>query len=337
MGWILPVGHSPPHADPCVSAAQVMAPNCLKLPDLLEMYYLPTMYGLEFALGAVGNFVVILGYVLWLRQWKSINVYLFNLAVSDLVFLCTLPYIAYSYARNQKVTSPYFCLSNRYILHTNLYSSLLFMVLVSMDRYLLLQNPVRNHVMLRCSTAVGLSALTWVLVTVQVAPLAFFTVHDLETQNWSRCRDFGSMKTVPMLLNYSLVLTVTGYLVPLLILGFLSHRIAGILKTQQGMFDRRAMSFHRPLRVVLASVLMFLLLYSPYHVMRNVYIGTWHNTTDCTHSTVKSLYILSRPVAFAHSVINPVFYFFMGDKFRELLISHMWRPLQAQGSCSQSM
>uniref|UniRef100_A0A8C9SI72 Succinate receptor 1 n=1 Tax=Scleropages formosus TaxID=113540 RepID=A0A8C9SI72_SCLFO len=315
------------------------ASNCSEVPVLLEKYYLSTMYGLEFALGVVGNLAVVLSYMLWLRQWKSIHVYLFNLAVSDLVFLCTLPHIIYSYTWNQRETSPYFCLSNRYILHMNLYSSLLFMVLVSMDRYVLLQNPLRNHFLLRCNTAIGLSTLSWLLVTMQVAPLAFFIVQDLQTQNWTHCSDFGSMSGLQTsyYLSYSLILTATGYIMPLLSLGFLSHRIARFLKTQEGIFVQRSVSFHRPLCVVLMSVLMYLLLYSPYHVMRNVYIGSRlfkDSVSPCTHDIIKSLYILSRPVAFSHSVVNPALYFFMGDQFRELLISHIWLPYRTQGTSS---
>ncbi|KPP60664.1 hypothetical protein Z043_121312 [Scleropages formosus] len=138
-------------------------------------------------------------------------------------------------------------------------------------------------------------------------------------------------------LSYSLVLTMTGYIMPLLSLGFLSHRIACFLKTKEGMFDRWSVSFHHPLCVALMSVLMYLLLYSPYHVMHNDYIGSWlfkDSVSPCTHDIMKSLYILSHHVAFAHSIINPALYFFMGDQFRELLISHIWLPYRTQGTYS---
>ncbi|KAG9343482.1 hypothetical protein JZ751_013648 [Albula glossodonta] len=44
------------------------------------------MYSLEFCLGFLGDLPVILGYIFCLKEWKSTDIYLFNLAVSDLLF-----------------------------------------------------------------------------------------------------------------------------------------------------------------------------------------------------------------------------------------------------------
>lgn len=298
--------------------------NCSALSVQLEIYYLSVMYGVEFILGFLGNLIVILGYVLWMRKWRSINVYLFNLAVSDLVFLCTLPYLSYTYAWKQGNILPNICLINRFILHINLYSSILFMAWVSLDRYLLLQNPLRQHILLKFQTAVWVSAISWLLITIQVTPLMIFILADLKLNNWTQCSDFGSLSGHETTghLAYSLFLTLTGFIIPLLAICFFTLGITRLLKTQEGLFSQRSVSFHRPRCVALAAALMFLVLYSPYHLMRNVYISSQLTGLDSsTHSCIKSLYILSRPVAFAHSVINPVFYFLMGDQFKELLLN----------------
>ncbi|KAF5889224.1 succinate receptor 1-like, partial [Clarias magur] len=86
------------------------------------------MYALTFALGIFGNIVVILGYIFCLPVWKSTNVYLFNLSVSDFIFQCTLPQLAYFYAYNLKSMNPVECIIDRTISYTNLYSTILFMM-----------------------------------------------------------------------------------------------------------------------------------------------------------------------------------------------------------------
>ncbi|KAG9338413.1 hypothetical protein JZ751_025817, partial [Albula glossodonta] len=63
--------------------------NCTELASLLQWYYLPTMYSLEFCLGFLGDLPIILGYIFRLKEWKSTDIYLFNPAVLDLLFLCT--------------------------------------------------------------------------------------------------------------------------------------------------------------------------------------------------------------------------------------------------------
>uniref|UniRef100_A0A8C9ZNC0 Succinate receptor 1 n=1 Tax=Sander lucioperca TaxID=283035 RepID=A0A8C9ZNC0_SANLU len=270
--------------------------------------------------GFPGNFVVVLGYIFGLQQWQSCNIYLFSLAVSDLIFLCTLPRLSYNYAYKQPETSPHVCIINRYVLNVNLYSSILFMVLLSMDRFLLIRYPTRNHYLLRPRSALIITGLSWLAVNVEIAPLISLMIDDLRDGNWSRCRDFASLEGNINMLGYSLGLTLTGYLLPVLGLCGFSYQISHLLRVQERAVQNRTTSYKRPLRVVLMAAVIFLVLYTPYHVLRNVRIASnkaWAGI--CTKMYIQGLYTLTRPLAFSHSVINPVFYFLMGDKFRELL------------------
>ncbi|XP_034024842.1 succinate receptor 1-like [Thalassophryne amazonica] len=303
-----------------------MVLNCSNLNNLLERYYLSPFYGLEFCFGFPGNLLVVLGYIFCLRKWQSTNIYLFSLAVSDLIFLSTLPKLSYHYGAGQSETSPYVCIVNRYLLHVNLYSSILFMVWISMDRFLLIRHPTRNHFLLRPQAALIVTGLSWVAINVEVAPLISLMVHDLRTGNRSICQDFTSLTGDISLLGYSLGLTLTGYVMPLLVLCFSSHQIAQILHAQERALEHSTKSYKRPLRVVTAAAAMFLVLYTPYHVMRNVRIASREilvGLESCTMIYIEVVYIVTRPIAFLHSVINPVFYFFMGDKFRELLLAKL--------------
>ena len=315
--------------------------NCTQLDDLLELYYLSPLYALEFCLGFPGNLIVVIGYVVCLQEWQSINIYLFNLAVSDLLFLSTLPRLSCLYANGQKETSPYACIINRYLLHVNLYSSILFMVWVSVDRFLLIRHPTRNHFLLRPKVAMAIAGLSWLAVNIQVAPLIVLMSQDMQRANSSRCTDFASLSGGDTdVLGYSLGLTLTGYVLPLLGLCLSSYHIARLLKIQEGVLQRRTTSFKRPLRVVTAAATMFLVLYSPYHVMRNVRIASrqeWSGMELCTRMYIEGLYILTRPIAFLHSVINPVFYFLMGDQFRELLFAklrELFRKARRRGAAT---
>ncbi|KAM9732813.1 succinate receptor 1-like [Menidia menidia] len=298
---------------------------CTDADKVLERNYLPPCYGIEFCIGFPGNLLVVLGYIFCLQEWQSCNIYLFNLAVSDLVFLCTLPRLSYLYAHDQKEVHPYACVVNRYLLHVNLYSSILFMVWLSMDRFLLIKYPTRNHCLLRPRAALMVSGFSWLAVNGEVAPMVVLMIQDLQSQNGSRCNDFASLKGDVNPFSYSLGLTITGYIIPLLGLCVFSYQIAHLLQVQERAVQHRT-SYKRPLRVVTSAAAMFLVLYTPYHVLRNVRIASqqsWAELSECTKTYIEALYILSRPVAFLHSVINPVFYFLMGDKFRVLLISKL--------------
>ncbi|KAG9338508.1 hypothetical protein JZ751_025743 [Albula glossodonta] len=45
-----------------------LAINCTEPVNLLQWYYLPTMYSLEICLGQLGNLLVILGYIFCLKE-----------------------------------------------------------------------------------------------------------------------------------------------------------------------------------------------------------------------------------------------------------------------------
>lgn len=293
---------------------------------MLEKYFLSSTYGIEFCIGFPGNLLVVLGYIFCLPQWQSYNIYLFNLAVSDLIFLGTLPRLSYLYVNSQSESNPYACIVNRYILHVNLYSSILFMVWLSMDRFLLVKHPTRNHFLLNPRAALIVTGLSWLAVNVEVAPMLALMVQNMHRLNWTRCLDFASLQGDVNTLGYSLGLTLTGYILPLLGLCGFSYQISHLLCVQERVLQHRKTSFKRPLRVVASAAAMFLVLYTPYHIMRNIRIASWQiwpKTMLCTEVYVKSLYILTRPLAFLHSVINPVFYFLMGDKLRDLLLAKL--------------
>uniref|UniRef100_A0A667XXG9 Succinate receptor 1 n=1 Tax=Myripristis murdjan TaxID=586833 RepID=A0A667XXG9_9TELE len=297
------------------------------------------MYGIEFCLGFPGNLLVVLGYVFCLPAWQSINIYLFSLSVSDLIFLCTLPRLSYLYANGQLETSPVTCIANRYLLHVNLYCSILLMVWVSMDRFLLIRHPTRNHFLLRPRVAMVVTGLSWLAVNIQIIPMIVLMFHDLERANGSHCKDFASLKGDIDPMGYSMGLTLTGYILPLLGLCLFSYKIAQLLCAQEKALERRTSSYKRPLRVVRAAAVMFLVLYTPYHLMRNVRIVSrqaWAMVELCPKMYIEGLYILTRPVAFLHSVINPVFYFLMGDHFRELLLAKFRELIRKTGRLRES-
>ncbi|KAM9439607.1 succinate receptor 1-like [Clarias gariepinus] len=285
------------------------------------------MYALEFTFGFIGNLMVVLGYIVCLPAWKSTNVYLFNLSMSDLIFLCTLPELSYNYAYNLKKFNSSLCVVNRYILNVNMYSSILFMMWVSVDRFLLMCHPQREHILLTLKAALCISTLNWIWVTIQVIPLMIFIIQDLKQNGWTVCRDFGSLGEARVTLIYTGVLSITGYVLPLLALFLSSQRLVSVLVKREEM---RGTSFQRPVRIVRVATIMFLVLYTPIHIMRIARIASRLpelNLSKCIIDYINAIYLVTRPIAYVHSVINPVFYFLMTDSFKEAL-QDKWRHIK---------
>ncbi|NXU73389.1 SUCR1 protein, partial [Oreotrochilus melanogaster] len=287
----------------------------------LEKYYLPTMYSLEFILGFTGNIIVVFGYIFCLKNWKSGNIYLFNLSLSDLLFLCTLPMLVNSYSRDHWEMGSFLCNSNRYLLHANLYSSILFLTAISMDRYMLIRFPFREHFLQKRKTALLVSAAIWIGVILELLPLVHF-LEPITRDNGYRCLDYASSGDPAQNLIYSLFLTAFGFLLPLVVMCCFYVKMLLFLTSRREQLSSHLM-LGRPLTLVVLTMVIFSLLFTPYHVMRNVRLASRIpalNVSHCTQDIISTTYIITRPVAFLNSAINPVFYFLMGDHFREMLM-----------------
>ncbi|XP_005393097.1 PREDICTED: succinate receptor 1 [Chinchilla lanigera] len=290
----------------------------------LQQYYLPIFYGIEFIVGILGNTTVVFGYLFCLKNWNSSNIYLFNLSISDLAFLCTLPMLMRSYAKHNWIYGDVLCIINRYVLHANLYTSILFLTFISIDRYMLMKYPFREHFLQKKEFAILISLAIWVLVTLELLPMLPL-LNTITTELGTDCLDYASSGDPGYNLIYSMCLTLLGFLIPLSVMCFFYYKIAVFLKQRSRQLTT-ALPLEKPLLLVIMAVVIFSVLFTPYHVMRNVRIASrldnWKKN-ECTEVIVKFLYTVTRPVAFLNSAINCVFYFLMGDHFREMLLSKL--------------
>ncbi|XP_040284043.1 succinate receptor 1 isoform X1 [Bufo bufo] len=297
--------------------------NCSSSDCLLEKYYLSTVYSLEFIFGILGNSIVMFGYIFCMKKWTSGSVYLFNLCLSDFVFLCTLPLLIQSYTHGSWMYEVFLCYSNRYLLHANLYTSILFLTFISIDRYLIIKFPFKDHIMQKKKTAIVISVGVWIVVMLEIAPILFF----IELRNNSQCLSYASSGMASYSLVYSVCLTVTGFIIPLCTMCIFYVKMAGFLKTRSQSLTT-SFSLDKPLTLVSVAVMVFFLLFTPYHIMRNVRIASRMEGLQLSEEamiTINSIYVITRPIAFLNSVINPVFYFLMGDNFREMLLAKIRR------------
>ncbi|KAM6127497.1 succinate receptor 1 [Phoenicopterus ruber ruber] len=313
---------------PALGMAVNETDGCLLMNRILEKYYLSTMYSLEFILGFIGNTIVVFGYIFCLKNWKSGNIYLFNLSLSDLLFLCTLPILVNSYSRDQWTKESTLCHSNRFLLHANLYSSILFLTIVSIDRYMLIKHPFREHFLQKRKTALIVSVAIWIGVILELLPLVYF-LEPITVDNNYKCLDYASSGDPVKNLIYSMFLTVFGFLIPLMIMCCCYVKMVLFLKIRSEQ-PSSLLTLEKPLTLVILTVAIFSLLFTPYHIMRNVRIASRipaSNVSKCTQDIINTIYIITRPIAFLNSAINPVFYFLMGDHFREMLMAKVRKLL----------
>ncbi|XP_072329554.1 succinate receptor 1-like [Scyliorhinus torazame] len=300
-----------------------MNESCSKINEILDTYFLTTFYSIEFVLGLIGNIIVISGYIFCLKEWKCSNIYLFNLSVSDLAFVCTLPMFVIYYAKGKVwIFGEFLCKLNRYILYTNMYLSMLFLACISIDRYLLVSNPMRTHMFQSKKAAIIICVSLWILITLEVVPMLTFigpSVHYNKTI--VKCVDYASAGNAIHNLIYNVCLTLIGFLLPMCIMGVFCVKTARLLKKLSQ--DRnRTVTLEKPLTLVILAIVIFSIFFTPYHILRNIrMVSRLENISlsQCDIEGIKAAYTISRPVAFFSIITNSIFYFLAGDKFRETI------------------
>lgn len=295
---------------------------------------IPAVYVLIFLLGMVGNGLVLL--VLCRRRGGSgrrtvANTYIVNLALSDLLFLLSLPFWAVYYALDYHWPfGALMCKACSAALTLNLYASIFFITCMSADRYLAIVRPLRSQSCRRLCRARVVCGAVWLLAGCAAVPaLALRDTCRIEQLGVTACvlRYPGDGWMAGLALSKSVV----GFLLPLLVIvtcycGIGRHLLA-VTTTTTGGAGRGANggsssgNVDHVLKMVVAVVLAFFLCWFPFHTVTLLDVlhhlgalrGCW------VRRAVETLLPFTICLGFSNSAVNPFLYCFVGNHFREQL------------------
>ncbi|KAM6333134.1 LOW QUALITY PROTEIN: putative G-protein coupled receptor 25 [Alca torda] len=120
--------------------------------------FIPVLYSFIFLLGLAGNLFVIALMAKKRRGKRAVDTFVLNLAVADVIFVCTLPFWVVAGARgNRWPLGEGLCKASSYVIAVNRCSSILFLTALSVERYLVIRKVLdtkrtgsRRHVHLTC-------------------------------------------------------------------------------------------------------------------------------------------------------------------------------------------
>ncbi|NXC33731.1 CCR8 protein, partial [Campylorhamphus procurvoides] len=274
----------------------------------------PVLYSLLFVTGLVGNALVIWVLAVFKKIKTMTDVYLLNLAVSDLLFVFSLPFLVQYSIMSQWTFGNAMCkiISSAYFV--GFYSSVFFITIMSIDRYLAI---VQSIYALKIRTAVhGIitSLVLWVIAILASMPdLIFF--QEVNDNNQVKCIPHypdgnNGWKTFS---NFEV--NILGWLIPVGVLVFCYH---SILKNLQKCHTQNK---YKAIKLVFIVVIVFFLFWTPINIvlfldsLRNMYI-----IDDCQTSQRLDLAVeLAEALSFVHCCLNPVIYVFVGEKFKKHL------------------
>lgn len=272
------------------------------------------IYSLAFTLGVIGN-----GMVIWVTAFKSkrtVNsIWLQNLAIADFVFVLFLPFsIDYVLRDFHWLFGKTMCKLNSFVCTMNMYASVLFLTVLSLDRYISLVHLNWSERYRNVRRAWWVCALIWITSCCLSCPALIFRdviQHNEKVVCFNNFHDESRHMIVVRHIAMVSLRTIVGFLLP-----FATITVSGMLlaiKMRQS-DSVRLTSFSR---TVSAVILAFFLCWAPFHTFSLIELSMHHTTYLQSVLTVG--FPLATSLAFFNSCVNPILYVLLTKKVRKLV------------------
>ncbi|KAM4697219.1 P2Y purinoceptor 4 [Rhinophrynus dorsalis] len=284
---------------------------------------LPISYGIVFMLGLPLNITAMWIFITKMRPWSPTTVYMFNLALSDTLYVLSLPTLVYYYAdRNNWPFGEAFCKIVRFLFYANLYSSILFLTSISVHRYLGVCHPIRSLQRMKAKHARMVCAGVWLSVSICLIPnLIFVTISP--RGNDTLCHDTTRPEEFDHYVEYSTSVMSLLFGIPCLVIACCYGLMARELRKPLVSGSQQTLPSYkkRSLRTIIVVLIVFVICFLPFHITRTMYYYSRHLDADCQLlNVINFTYKITRPLASANSCIDPVIYFLASDSYRRRLV-----------------
>ncbi|KAG8585002.1 hypothetical protein GDO81_004858 [Engystomops pustulosus] len=118
-----------------------------KFDEDFKYVLLPVSYGIVFCVGLVLNISALYIFLFRIKPWNASTTYMFNLAISDTLYVISLPLLVYYYSQGDNW--PFgvaLCKIVKFLFYTNLYCSIFFLLCISVHRFLGICYPMSSTI-----------------------------------------------------------------------------------------------------------------------------------------------------------------------------------------------
>lgn len=288
---------------------------------------IPVFYYINFLLSYLGNGLVLFIIYKYEKLNTVTNIFLLNLVLSNILFASSLPFWA-TYHLSEWIFGIAMCklVSSAYFI--GFYSSILFLTLMTFDRYLAVVHAVAAARSRKKLYAIVASVVVWCIsIVASVKELVLQNVYK-NALSGLMCEESGYPKETMdrwRLVSYYQQFLLF-FLLPLFMVMYCYISITiRILST-------RMKEKCRAIKLIFVIIFTFFACWTPYNIVILLQAIQVSMTEDKSCSDTESLdyaLYLTRNIAYLYCCISPVFYTFLGKKFQ----SHFMRLLAKKIPC----
>uniref|UniRef100_A0AAR2KJX7 G-protein coupled receptors family 1 profile domain-containing protein n=2 Tax=Pygocentrus nattereri TaxID=42514 RepID=A0AAR2KJX7_PYGNA len=279
----------------------------------------PIVLTIVVLLSLIGNVLVLVMFGLFENLKSLTNIFILNLALSDLIFTLGLPFWA-CYLMWSWTFGDFMCKSVNFIFSAGFHSSIVFLMLMSIERYVAVAHPRSDW---NRWQGFVFPVITWVFSFAAASPELLYSevTPDPKDSKKRYCTYYSTEAIIGVTYQQNIL-----FVVAFSVVGFCYIRI--ILTIPKSQRNNR----NRTRRLIFSIVVLFFICWAPYNIV--MFLNTLHfhqidifTSCDAFIHLDSALYVC-KVLACSHCCLNPVLYVFVDVKFRNnlrMLLQKMFR------------
>ncbi|KAH8310690.1 hypothetical protein KR044_002561, partial [Drosophila immigrans] len=295
-------------------------------------------YALIFVAGILGNLITCIVISRNNFMHTATNFYLFNLAISDLILLCSgMPQDLYNlWHPDNYPFSDSICILESVLSETAANATVLTITSFTVERYIAICHPFRQHTMSKLSRAIKFIFAIWIAALLLALPQAiqFSVVTQGAGSSCTMNNDFfAHVFAVSGFLFFGGPMTAICVLYVLIGIKLKRSRLLQALPRRSYDVNRGISAQTRVIRMLVAVAVAFFICWAPFHAQRlmAVYGSTFRIESQWFNDVFSILNYTSGVLYFLSTCINPLLYNIMSHKFREAFKVTLARQFRLSG------
>ncbi|XP_070620058.1 free fatty acid receptor 3-like [Erythrolamprus reginae] len=238
------------------------------------------VYALTVLIGLPTNLLALSAFIQKMRVKATSNcIFLLNLTISDLGFLVFLLFKMAEQIAGRWAFPPFLCPLSGFAYFSTIYTSMLFLTAVSVDRYLGVAYPIQYKLRCQAVYAQIASLVIWIW---SFGHCSIVYITEFNRDNYSLpsgpsrnvCYDLFTEKQLQILLPVRLEVSIVLFLVPFLITCFCYFGFVRIVISSPRIHRSKK---HRAVGLVAATLAVFIICFAPYNISHVVSYVQWEN------------------------------------------------------------
>ncbi|XP_078480880.1 uncharacterized protein LOC144742283 [Lampetra planeri] len=279
------------------------------------------VYGVVFVLGLITNCAALFVFCFRMKMRNETTMFMTNLALSDLVFVFTLPFKVFYNVNRHWPFGDGLCKVSGTAFITNIYGSMLFLTCISVDRFLAIVYPFRSRSVRTRRNAALVCAAVWLTIVGGGISVTFFSTINSTNRATTCFEGFSKTTWRTYLSKITIFIEIVGFLLPLLANLVCSSLVLRTLRRPVTVGHHGCDSKRRVLRMILVHLGIFIICFVPYNSILFLYalVRTQALANCAVERFARTLYPITLCLASLNCCLDPVVYYFTSESFQKSL------------------